>query len=141
MRISPTLIAALLLAGCAPRAPDIAVTDAWARATAPGQASAAIYAVISNRGGADRLIGVSSAAGMAMLHGNEASGGVARMRMMAELAIPAATGATLAPGGAHVMLSGLKAPLQPGDRLQVTFRFAAAGNRTVDVAIVPAGAR
>ena len=61
--------------------------------------------------------------------------------MKTDLAIPAGTGATLAPGGDHVMLSGLKAPLKPGDRLQLTFRFAAAGNRTVDVAIVPAGAR
>jgi copper(I)-binding protein len=141
MRMCQALIAVSLLAGCAPRAPDIAVTDAWARATAPGQSSAAIYAVISNHGGDDRLVGVSSAAGMAMLHGNESSGGVARMRMLAELAIPGGTGATLAPGGNHVMLSGLKAPLTPGNRLQLTFRFAAAGDRTVDVAIVPAGAR
>ena len=98
MRIIPALIALSLLAGCAPRAPDIAVSDVWARATAPGQSSAAIYANIANRGGDDRLVGVSSPAGMAMLHGNEASGGVARMRMKTDLASPAGTGATLAPG-------------------------------------------
>ena len=66
MRISLMLIAAAPLASCAPTAPQIEVRDPWARATAPGQPSGAIYATIVNRGSADRLVGVASDAGTAM---------------------------------------------------------------------------
>jgi copper(I)-binding protein len=135
--------AALLLAGCspAPHGDAISVTDAWARATAPGQTSGAIYATVANDGAADNLVGVSSDAGMAMLHSNDSSGGIARMRMLGDLAIPAGGHVALAPGGTHIMLTGLKAPLVAGGELTVTLRFATAGPRTVKVAIVAPGAR
>jgi copper(I)-binding protein len=135
--------AALLLAGCtpAPTGPAISVTDAWARATAPGQSSGAIYATIANDGAADQLVGVSSDAGMAMLHSNDASGGIARMRMLSDLAIPAGGRVALAPGGTHIMLTGLKTPLTAGGDLTITMRFANAGPRTVKVAIVAPGAQ
>ena len=135
-----TLVVAL--AGCGGTAPDIQVSDAWARATAPGQSSGAVYAIIANGGGgADRLVGVSATAGTAMLHANDDEGGVARMRMVADMAVPARARVELAPGATHVMLSGLKAPLAAGGRFPLTFQFAGAGSRTVEVAIVAAGAR
>ena len=68
MKFVPYLLLFALTAGCAPRTPAIEIGDAWARATAPGQSSAAIYATIVNHGSADRLVGVSSDSGMAMLH-------------------------------------------------------------------------
>lgn len=141
MRTPLLPIALYALAGCAPTAPAITVTDAWARATAPGQSSGAIYATIANHGGADRLSGVSSAAGMAMLHSNDMKGGVAHMRMLPELPIPARAHVSLSPGGTHVMLTGLKAPLVAGTHFTLTLRFAASGERTVDVAVVAAGER
>lgn len=130
-----------VLASCAPAAPDIAIVDPWARATAPGQSRAAVYATIANQGGADRLVGVSSAAGEAMLHRSDSAGGVARMRTVAALDIPAGARVALAPGGTHVMLAGLAGPLVAGSQLPLTFRFATAGERTVAVAVVAAGAR
>ena len=135
--------ALLLLAGCAPSpaAPAISVSDAWVRANVPGQSSGAIYATIANDGGADKLVGVSADAGMAMLHGNDSSGGIARMRMLDAMAIPAGGRVALAPGGTHIMLSNLKAPLEAGGKLNVTLRFAAAAPLTVNVAIVAPGAR
>lgn len=135
--------AALILAGCAPAgsAPDIRIDDAWARATAPGQSNAAVYARIANAGGSDRLVGVSSSAGMAMLHASEQGGGMARMRMLSDVAVPASGEVRLAPGGTHVMLSGLNAPLVAGQSIRVEFRFAAAGSRAVDVAVVAPGSR
>jgi len=134
-----TLVVAL--AGCGGTGPDIQVSDAWARATAPGQSSGAVYAIIANGGGADRLVGVSTRAGTAMLHANDDEGGVARMRMVADMVVPARARVELAPGATHVMLSGLKAPLAAGGRFPLTFQFAGAGSRTVEVAIVAAGAR
>ena len=136
-----SIAAALALGGCSASPPDITVRDAWARATAPGQSSGAIYATIDNKGGADRLTGASATVGMAMLHANETSGGMARMRMVDAVDVPAGGTLTLAPGGTHVMLSGLTAPLVPGAPLRLTLRFAEAGPETVDVRIVAAGER
>ena len=141
MKFALLSIALVLAAGCAPAAPDIAVSDAWARATAAGQSSAAVYATIANRGGADRLVEVSSEAGTAMLHGSETAGGIVRMRMLSDLAIPADAKVELAPGGTHVMLTGVGAPLAAGRSFAMTFRFARTAPRTVRVAIVAAGAR
>ncbi len=141
MRIALMLIAAAPLASCAPTAPNIEVRDAWARATAPGQSSGAVYVTIANDGGADRLIGVASEAGMAMLHSNDSQGGVARMRMLSGLAIPASGEVALAPSGTHIMLTGLRAPLTAGSEIGVTLRFAGSGPRAVKVAVVAAGAR
>jgi copper(I)-binding protein len=134
-----TLVAAL--AACTPAAPDITVSDAWARATAPGQSSGVVYATIVNNGAADQLVEASTPIGSAMLHRNDASGGVARMRMVADMLIPARSRVTLAPGATHFMVMGLKAPLAAGTRFPLTLRFAASGPRTIEVAVVAAGAR
>lgn len=140
MKFPAFLIAFTLASSCAPKAPEIDIIDAWSRATAPGQSSAAIYATIRNRGGPDRLIEVSSGTGMAMLHRSNHEGGVARMRMLSELAIPDGDSVSLAPGGTHVMLTGLGAPLAVGANFPLVLRFDKAGPRTVTVVIVPAGA-
>lgn len=141
MKFAPLLIAVALTASCAPAAPDIAVGDAWARATAPGQSSGAVYATITNRGAADRLVEVASEAGTAMLHHSDNIDGIARMRMLTELAIPADGKVDLAPGNTHIMLTGLAAPLAIGAEFPLTLRFAKAGPRTVKVEVVAAGAR
>ena len=141
MKFAPLLITFALTASCAPGAPDIDISEAWARATAPGQSSGAVYATIANRGAPDRLVGVMSEAGTSMLHRSDNRGGVARMRMLPELAIPAGSSIDLAPGGTHVMLSGLAAPLVAGTDYPLSFRFAESGSRTVKVTIVAAGAR
>ncbi len=46
----------------------------------------------------------------------------------------------LRPGGLHVMLIDLTAPLQPGQTIPLTLRFEKAGEVTVQVAVRPAGA-
>ena len=61
--------ATLLLASCSTSvAPDIAVEEAWARASLPGQMSSAAYFAITNKGGEDELLSVSSPSGDASLH-------------------------------------------------------------------------
>ena len=136
------LLAALLLASCSKSGPpDLKIRDAWARETVAGQTSTAAYMVIANEGsGDDRLTGVSAdAPAMAMLHSSESSGGVARMRSMTSgLAIPAGTTIALKPGGSHVMVMGLKAPLQRGQKIKLTLQFEKSGARPIDVAIVSA---
>ena len=137
--------AALLLSACGARAtPDIAISNGWARATVAGQTDAAAYLTISNRGGGeDRLVDVSiPRAGMAMLHGSTMNAGVMRMRALSDgLRIPAHTKVALAPNGAHIMLSGLTAPLRPGEQFPATLRFAKSGTRQATIKVEQASAR
>ena len=140
-----SLIGALLLAACkpaTPTAPAIEIRDAWARETAPGQTNGAAYFTIVNMGSeGDRLVSVTTpAASMAMIHGSSNSNGVMAMRMMADLPVPGSATVTLAPLGTHVLLTGLSAPLHAGDRVPLSLRFARAGARQIDAAVLPASA-
>ena len=130
----PTL---LLLAACGQQgSPQIELHNAWARPTA-GQAPAAVYVTIDNKSASDdRLTGVSSdRAAMAMVHQTELVDGVSRMRMAGEINIPAGERIEMAPGGTHVMLEGLRAPLKTGDRFDLVLRFKQSGDKTVKVVV------
>src|SRR5215210_93339 len=98
----------ILLAACGRAgAPDILLSNAWARPTR-GDAPGAVYLTIENKGPkADRLIGaVTDHAAMAMVHQNELVDGVARMRMAGEINVPADDRIEMVPGGTHIMLEG-----------------------------------
>jgi len=132
------LSATLLLAACGQQAaPDINLDKAWARPTV-GQAPAAVYVTIDNKGGsADRLTGAfTDHAAMAMVHQNEVVNGVARMRMAGEINIPAGDRIEMVPGGTHIMLQGLRAPLKTDDQFDLVLRFKESGDKTVKVAVV-----
>jgi copper(I)-binding protein len=45
------------------------------------------------------------------------------------------------PGGLHIMLMGLKAPLRPGSRLPVTLRFEKAGLVRANLPVLSPGAQ
>ena len=133
------LLAALLLASCSKSGtPDIRISDAWARETVAGQTATAAYMTIDNRGtGDDRLVNVEATVpAEAMLHVSESSGGVSRMREMgAGLALPAGTAVQLKPGGSHVMITGLGAPLRTGEVMKLRLRLEKSGPREVAVSI------
>ena len=136
------LLAGLLLASCGKGGPpDVRITDAWARQTISGQTSTAAYMTLKNEGaGDDRLVSVSTEApAMAMLHSSESSDAVSRMRPMESgLAVPAGATIELKPGGTHIMVTGLRAPLDVGDSLKLTMRFEKSGERPVNVRVTPA---
>ena len=116
------------------------VTNAWARAT-PGKAeTGAAYLTIQSPT-ADRLLSVfSPVAKKAELHTMSMEGMVMKMRPLADLEISAGQPVTLKPGGQHVMLLGLDAPLREGQSFPLTLTFEKAGTRTVTVAIEKPGA-
>ena len=144
IRFAPMLAAAaaLALASCSdgktgPAA--IQVRDAWARATVPGQSSAAAYLTISNTGaGGDRLVSVSTPiATSATLHSSTSEGGVMRMRMLPEgIAIPAGATVKLEPSGNHAMLTGLSAPISKGSSFPLSLRFERSGERQISVRVL-----
>lgn len=146
MPIPPVRIAAasamIALASCSANDPEpakIEVSNAWARATVPGQSSAAAYLTIANTGdGDDRLLSVSTPiASDASLHSSSSEGGVMRMRALSDgIAIPAGATVKLQPSGNHAMLTGLSAPLAKSSSFPLTLRFERTGERQVSVQVL-----
>ena len=119
----------------APDTPTIIITNAWAAPTPPGVNVGAGYLTITNAQAADdTLIGVvSSRAGRAEIHEMAMDGAVMRMRPVQSLPIAPEVAAVLAPGGRHLMFYDLTAPFVAGETIDVTLRFANAGD--IDVSL------
>ena len=137
--------AAAAMAGVAAVPPSqttgrIEIGQPWARAT-PGRAQiGAVYLTIRAPAG-DRLVSVSSpVAARGELHESAMAGMVMKMRPLAGLTMPAGQKVALAPGGIHIMLVGLKAPLREGQSFALTLTFAKAGPQTVTVMVGKVGA-
>jgi copper(I)-binding protein len=135
------LLLLLSLAAVA-RADDApSVSGAWARATAPGVDVGAAYMVINGGAKPDRVLDASSPrAAMVHLHTVEEQDGVAKMRPVEAIEVPAGQRVELAPKGTHLMLMGLDGPLVAGQSFPITLRFATAGEQTVTVLVKPATA-
>ena len=120
----------------------ITVSQPWSRATAPRATVGAGFLTIRNTGlQADRLISASSPrAATVEIHTMSLEDGIMRMRPLTNgVEVPAGGKATLAPGGNHIMLIGLKSPLKAGERVPATLRFARAGTVKVQFAVGGAG--
>ena len=137
----------LALAGLAVFSPafaqpaEVAVTEAWSRATTGAAQTAAIYVTVTATQ-PDRLTGASTpAAATAELHQSRLEGGVMEMRPVPD-GLPVAPGTPIhmAPGGYHVMLMGLKQPLRLGDHVPVTLTFEHAGAVTTQAVVAGPGA-
>lgn len=122
---------------------SLQITQPWARATPKGAASGAAYMTVKNIGTkAVRLHCVSSdAAAKCEIHEMSMDGGVMRMRPVeGGLEIKAGQTVTLKPGGFHMMLTGLKAPLQEGKTLEATLQADSGKTVQVEFPIAPVGA-
>ncbi len=125
------------------KAGDLAIDNPWSRATPTGAKVGAGYMTITNKGSAaDRLIGASTtAAGRVVIHEMAMKNNITTMRpLTGGLPIEPGKTVTLAPGGYHMMLMDLKAPLKQGQKVPVTLEFEKAGkvNVTLDVQSVGA---
>jgi copper(I)-binding protein len=139
----PLLLAGLLLttSAGATEAEHIRASGAWIRVL-PGDLPAGAYVVLENTGDqAASLRGARSARyGEAMLHQSSSAGGVNRMAMVDELAIPAHGKAELSPGGYHLMLMKAAAPVKIGDKVKVTLSFGDGSTLDADFVARPANA-
>ncbi|MFM9827877.1 MAG: copper chaperone PCu(A)C [Sphingomonas sp.] len=114
----------------------------WSRETAPGQSAGGGFLTITNNGKqADRLISAASpAAEQVQIHTVSMTGGVMRMRELpGGLEIPAGATVTLKPGGYHIMLVGLKAPLKQGTMVPAELRFQRAGKISIQFKVEAIG--
>jgi copper(I)-binding protein len=120
----------------APPAETLRVENAWARPAAKGQNTAAYLTIVNAGSSADVLKAVETPLGKASLHQSSMSGGVARMRPMDQgLRAPARRTVVLAPGGDHIMLSGLVRALAPGQKIPATLVFQHAGRVKIAISV------
>lgn len=143
------VLALVPLAGCAP-GDGRAAADASLRVidvtvdhpSNPQQA--AVRLVIDNGSDRpDRLISVATpVAAAARVHRSQVDAqGRATMAAVDGLPVPAASKVRFSPGGLHIMLTGLRRPLELGERFDLVLTFAEAGDRTVSAVVVAPGSQ
>ena len=128
------LLPALLLLIAAGDTPAFQIDHPWARASAGAAKNGAAFMVLTVKGTGARLTGLASpVAASAELHETIDDKGIMKMRPVPNLTLEPGKPVTLAPGGYHVMLMGLKAPLKAGDSFPLTLKFEHAPDVTVTV--------
>ncbi|MGR2739590.1 copper chaperone PCu(A)C [Billgrantia sp. Q4P2] len=127
MVLSRSLLAAagLSLVSLTALADPLLVEEAQVRAVPPGSQASAAFMTLRNPGERDRVLvaAESSVAEVAELHDHQNVDGVMQMRQVPQVVIPAGGSAELAPGGLHLMLIGLTAPLVEGEPVEIELRF------------------
>jgi copper(I)-binding protein len=105
-------------------AQNVTISDAWARATVQGQKATGAFMKITAKDNI-KLVGVSSpAAGVAEIHEMKMDKDVMKMAALPNgLDLPAGKAVELKPGGYHLMLMDLKAPLAKDSTVPVILTF------------------
>jgi copper(I)-binding protein len=149
MKIKLALAAALSLAACNPSEPAkapaaetptataaVTATDAWCRPSPNGAKAGGCYVTLTAATD-DRLTGGSTPrAGSLQVHEMKTENGMMKMaELKAGLPLPVGQAVALAPGGNHLMLIGLTAPLVAGETVPLTLQFASAPAITVQAQV------
>ncbi len=138
------LLAALAAAipAWAGSADEVSVEGPYVRMAPPGAPATAAFMALRNSGGkVARLVKVDNGvAKVTELHNHINDGGVMRMRQVKAIEIPAKGEARLEPGGLHVILIDLKAPLKEGASVPLTLGFEDGSSKTVEAKVVRPGA-
>ena len=113
---------AVLLSAFAAQA-QVTVKDAWVRATVAQQKATGAFMQLQSAQDAKLISAQSPVAGVVEVHEMAMDGGVMKMRAVPSLALPAGKAVELKPGGYHVMLMDLKAPLAKDTTVPVTLTF------------------
>lgn len=100
---------------------EVKLSDAWVRASNPGQSVGAAYVTLSSAQDVTLVYAETERAGTVEMHSMTMQNGVMKMRSMEELPVPAGKPVKLAPGGLHLMLFELPTPFKAGE--QVKFRL------------------
>jgi copper(I)-binding protein len=112
---------------------QVAVSDAWIRASVPQQKSAGAFLRVRSQAPA-KLVGVSTpVAARAEVHEMKMQGNTMTMHAVDAVALPPGQEVVMGPGGYHVMLFGLKRQLKEGDSVPLTLVVENAAGKRADV--------
>jgi len=116
-------------------AADLMVKDVYARSSNP-KVGAVFLHIMNHTDADDRLVSASSpAARRVELHTHVIEDGIARMREVDGIEVPAGGMAMLKRGGDHVMLMGLTEPLEQGATVPLTLLFESGAEIVVDATV------
>ncbi len=114
---------------------EVHVTEAWARS--PMDDVGAVYFLAHNAGSeADALVSAScDCADRVEVHQTTMTDGEMQMKPVEKVELPPGEDFSFQPGGFHVMLYELVAPLEVGESITLTFTFENADPVTVDAEV------
>lgn len=116
---------------------QVAVSNAWVRATVPGQQATGMFGTFTSKQDSTLVSASSPVASSVEVHEMKMEGDVMKMRAIPSLALPAGQAVALKPGSYHVMLMGLKKPLPDGSSVPIKFVVEDAQKKqsTIDVKV------
>lgn len=104
----------------------VTIAEGWVKATDEGMTAA--FGTLANPGATDATVtgATTAAAGEVQLHEtvDDGSGGTVMQEKAGGFTIPAGGTLALQPGGDHLMLMDVTAPIEPGAEVAVTLAFA-----------------
>jgi periplasmic copper chaperone A len=112
--------------------PGFTFVHPWAEATAPGQLDAPVYFVLDNVTRADTVLRAATPAADSV---ELRSGADAQATSVDQLSVPVGDSVAFTAGKAHLVLRGLKAPLQWGRSYLMMVEFEKAGKVLVMVSV------
>jgi copper(I)-binding protein len=129
------MISAGVLAGAAD---NVTVQDPYVRLAPPNAPATGAFMVIKNGGDKDVKVlkADNPASRVTELHTHLNENGVMKMRPVPAIDVKAKGQAVLQPGGLHVMMIDLKAPMKEGDVVPITLTFDDGSSKQVDAKVV-----
>ena len=118
-----TLAAALVSTPTWAQTAAVKAEGAWARASVQGQKGTGAFMRLTAKDGTRLVRAESPAAGVTEVHEMKMEGDIMKMRAVPTLDLPAGKTVELKPGGYHVMLLDLKAPLAKDSSVPITLVF------------------
>ncbi|MDT8399407.1 MAG: copper chaperone PCu(A)C [Pseudomonadales bacterium] len=138
--VTNILIVSLLLGGnavLAATAEDISVDAGYVRGLPPGQSNTAAYMTIRNHSSETLVLtgARTDIASGAAVHNTEQHDGMMSMKPVPLVPVPARGEVVLDSGGLHLMLTGLKAPLDDAQQVRLTLLFQDGLEKTITLPV------
>jgi copper(I)-binding protein len=138
-KFSLLLLSLMVSAGALAAAADmVTVDEPYVRLAPPNAPATGAFMVIKNAGDKDvKVVKADNPASKATeLHTHLNENGVMKMRPVAAIDVKSKGEAVLKPGGLHVMLIDMKAPMKEGDVVPITLTFDDGSSKKVDAKVV-----
>ena len=115
---------------------EVTVSNAWCRPSPNGAQAGACYVTLISEANDKLMGGKTPRASELQVHEMKTDNGVMKMnQILTGMDLKQGQAVMLAPGGAHLMLIGLTAPLVAGETVPLTLEFAAAPAVTIEAEV------
>lgn len=137
--VGTTVLCLVALASCA-KEKELDVTDAYVRFSPVAANPSAAYFTLHGGQQDVSLIGVSSEVAIrSEMHESMGSGGMAAMKPIMSVPVPAGATVNFEPGGKHVMLWKINPGIKPPKHIILNFAFSNGERLQADAPLVAAG--